>query len=484
MTIPSSFIAPYINGNFVSISKPELAFSLHNPAAPKDILAAAGWNKELIDPILTGLHIAQKKSRTSSFKERLAHVTNLRESADEIKSNMMLELARSRVSVDEEWNLCESLFSVLPTFCKNILATKKDVPGWEWHYAPLGLSLICANIALPVYSLLCGALPALLGGNAVCLVPSSHCLLSASLLASSFHQAAFPPGLVQIVYGNFDIVRRLVRTHQFHTILYTGEEESLEQLRHDTSAKINVRLVLCGGGKNAAYVTKSADIDAAVQKIIYGMCLDAGQRLEATGLAFAHSSIFAEFQDKFVTEIKKMPIGVHEDLSRSDAHVMGALCTANACERYLRFQGIAAREADETLRWGKSIDNQSNGYFVSPGVHVMKPEKILKSIYASNAFFGPDICLIPVEDSESVTNILDQLESTRCLGVHTQFAEEVEKLRKIANIPTLLWNNPTTHLNPLLPSTGRGSAGNSHVTGVGFLLSTVYPQTLNCQNSI
>ncbi|KAB8032235.1 aldehyde dehydrogenase family protein [Fluviispira multicolorata] len=478
-----SLIPPYINGRFSSLNKPERIFSIYNPANPSDILAAAGWGKDLVEPVIQGMKTAQKKFNLVSSEERLNYINKfigyLKENSEEIKSNMMLELARSRVSVEEEWKLCEKLFKALPEFCKQILSLKKDDDGWEWKYSPLGLVLISSNIALPVYSLLCGVLPALASGNAVCLRPSSHCLLSGSLLASGFHQASFPEGTVQIIYGDFEVFRRLVLSHQFDTILYTGGEESLEQIRRDTQGQQNARLVLCGGGKNAAYVSASANMEKAIEKIIYGACLDAGQRLESTSLVFVEKKIFSEFQDQFVTSIKNMPIGVREDLARADKHVMEPLCSVNAWERYLRFQGIAARESDETLRWGKPIDNGGDGYFVSPGVHLMRPEKILKSIYASNAFFGPDVCLVPVDGKEDVISILDSLGATRCLGIHSQYAEEAQEIRRLSNVPSLLWNSATTDLNPLLPSIGRGKAGNSYITGLHFIYSTIYPQTLN-----
>jgi acyl-CoA reductase-like NAD-dependent aldehyde dehydrogenase len=487
MSLNLNLIPPYINGNFYATNKLEKIFSIQNPANPIDILATACWSKELVDPVIQGMKAAQKKFRSTSLEDRLSYIKKLigflTENSEEIKSNMMLELARSRIAVEEEWALCEKLFHSISEFCRQALSIKRDEEGWEWQYAPLGLVLVSSNIALPVYSLLCSVLPSLAAGNAVCMRPSSHCLLSGSLLASGFHQASFPPGVIQVVYGDFEVFRRLVLSHQFDTILYTGGEESLEQIRRDTSNQQNARLVLCGGGKNAAFVTQSADLKKAIAKIIYGACLDAGQRLESTNLVFIEKPIFSEFQENFVNAIKVMPIGAREDLSRSDIHVMEPLCSSNSWERFLRFQGIAARESDETLRWGKPIDNVGNGYFVSPGVHYMKPEKVLKSIYASNAFFGPDVCLIPIDNRDEMIAILDELGATRCLGVHTQYVEEVHEIRKRSAVPSILWNAATIKLNPLLPSMGRGKAGNSYITGVRFLLSTVYPQVLNLASS-
>lgn len=479
----SNFITPYINGRFVSITKPERIFQSHNPSNPNDILAQAGWSKEFIDPVIDSMKVAQKKYKMLPLEQRLQFIHNfigyLRENADEIKSNMMLELSRSRVAVEDEWQMCEKLFSILAAFCQSTLSVKKVEPGYEWTYAPLGLVLISSNIALPVYSLLSNVLPALAAGNAVCMSLSTHSLLSGSLLASGFHQSSLPQGVVQVVYGDFEVFRRLLLTHQFHTVLYTGGEQSLEQIRRDTSSEQNIRLALCSGGKNAAYIAEDASIEKAVEDIILGCCLDTGQRLESTSLVFVSHKILNSFTDKFVAAIKKMPIGVKEDLTRTDTHVMGPLCSSTAWERFLRFQGIAARESNETLRWGKPIDNSTDGFFVSPGVHLMDINKVENSIYATNAFFGPDVCIVPVEEEMQMMSIVDNLPATRCLAVHSKYQDLIVRLREVSNVPSLIWNGPTTQINPALPNIGRGNAGNSYVTGMGFLYSTVSPQNLN-----
>lgn len=481
-------IQPYINGNFVALDKPEYVFSNLNPAKPSDCLAKMGWNRAFIESSVSGMQSAQKKFLTLSLEDRLNHVLNvisfLKENSDEIKSKMMQELSRSRLCVEEEWKLCEKLFSYLPEYCTQTLRMRNEEKFCQWQYAPLGMILISSNVSLPFYSLLATSLVSLVAGNAVCLCPSLHCVLSANLLAQAFHQSCFPNGLIQVIYGDFEIFRRLILTHKFDVILYTGDEESLEQIRRDTQSQQDIRLVLCGAGKNAAYVSETARLDEAIQKITLGACLDAGQRLESTSLVFASEKIVDEFVDKFIESIKKTPIGVTGDLTRSDVHVMGPLCSETAWERFLRFQGIAARESCQTLRWGKPIDNFMHGYFVSPGIHYMKPDKVTKSVYASNAFFGPDVCIVPVENEIQVISILDSLAAARCLSVHTQSFDMVSYLRKYSAVPSLLWNTATTEINPILPAMGKGHAGNSTTSGLHFLLSTVYPQSLNFSFSL
>jgi aldehyde dehydrogenase (NAD+) len=483
MGTSSTILSPYINGRFLALEKPERIFHTVNPMNPLDILAVTGWNKDLVGEIVDSAKKAQLQFAAQSLSSRMQFINsviaNLRQSADEMKSQMMLELGRSRWAVDREWELCEEVFKNLPRFCSEELSPQKSELGWNWTYAAVGLVLISTNVALPVYTALYSILTSLAAGNAVCFRPSAHCPLSASLIASCIHQANPTAGLVQVVYGDLEVYRRLVLSHQFDTIFYTGGEESLEQLRRDMSTDQNVRLVLCGGGKNAAVVAADANLDDAVEKVLLGACLDAGQRLESTNLAFVDHRILDAFVDKFVRSVKQMPIGVKSDLADPSHHVMGPLCSQTSWDRFLRFQGIAARESGETLRWGKAIDNPGGGYFVSPGVHLMKNEKISSSVYASNAFFAPDVAIVPVESIDAAVQTLNDLASARAVSVFSQNESTILNIRRHCVVPLVLNAQPTTQLHPLMPTMGRGKAGNSCVMGLRFLHHTVYPQTLN-----
>ena len=484
MSQHSAVIAPYVNGRFVTLTKPEKLFHAHNPCRPGDVLAVTGWSRDLVTGIIEGMQRAQQAFALAPWELRLVTVQkiihSIRDAEQELKSQMMLELGRTKQAVDEEWRLCESVFQCLEGFCRRVLSEKEHGHGWAWQYGPVGLVLVSSNVALPVYSLLAAALPALVAGNAVALKPSVHTPLSSSLLASCVHQAGIPAGLVQMIYGDLDVYRRLLLTHQFDAILYTGGEESVEQIRRDLSHQQKTRMVFCSAGKNAALLLKGCHVQDAIARVLFGAFVDCGQRLESTGLVFVQREIYHEFIDGFVKAVKNMPIGFAgtpgED---SRGYFMGPLCSATSRERYLRFQGIAARESLETLRWGKSIDNAGNGFFVSPGVHVMNLEQVKRSIYASNPSFGPDVCVVPIDDAKEAVAVLDSLETSRVLAVYSGHEEEVKQMRQCSQVPTVCWNCPTTDLAPEIPALGRGRAGNNALSGLHFVYATVFPKTLN-----
>jgi outer membrane beta-barrel protein len=481
-------LASYINAEFLDITRPDKEFVALRPDAPKDIVAVTRWRKDLVGNIVAGMTEAHEVFRRRTFEERLSFVrlmmAELQAHAEDLKGLMMREAGRSRNAVNEEWALCESMFSLLPQFCEEALKEKVSPGGWTWHYAPVGRVFVSSNVALPIYTLLSGALPALIAGNAVCIRPSIHCPLSAYFLAQIIHRMGCPAGLIQIVFGDLDVYRQIIATHAFETVHYCGGEESLEQIRRDLVKDGQARMVLCSGGKNAAVVCADADLAEASRQILHGMTVDCGQRLEATSLVFVEESVLDPFIQTFVQAVKDVPTGVRKGLDVGDEHVMGPLCSDKAWERFLRFQSIAARECNETLRWGKSIDNPAGGYYVSPGVHLLTQDRLTSSVYASNAFFGPDVAIVPVSSYHEAIGGIDKMSAARSLAVFASDKRIAWEVRHESDVPTVLWNCPTTVLDPHLPTFGRGRAGNAYVTGLRFLFATVYPKTLSLTQSI
>jgi outer membrane beta-barrel protein len=481
-------LSSYINGEFHEVTRPDKEFIALQPDAPSQIIALTQWKKELVSPIVEGLHGAYELFRMKSFEERLGFVrqimSELRNGAAELQNLMMTELGRSRFAVEEEWALCETMFSLLPQFCEEALREKVSPGGWTWRYAPVGKIFVSSNVALPMYSILSSAFPALIAGNSVCIRPSIHCPLSGHFLAQVIHKVGCPSGLIQVVFGDLDVYRQLIATHTFETVHYSGGEESLEQIRRDLVKDGQTRMVLCSGGKNASIVCRGADLQRASAAILHGMTVDCGQRLEATTLVFVEEAVIDEFVQIFVQAVKDVPTGVRKPLATEGQHVMGPLCSEKAWERFLRFQSIAARECKETLRWGKSIDNAAGGFYVSPGVHLLTQSQLTTSVYASNAFFGPDVAIVPVSSFHEAIGGIDKMSAARSLAVFAAEQKIAEEVRRESDVPTVLWNCPTTILDPHLPTFGRGRAGNAHVTGLRFLFATVYPKTLSMTQAV
>src|SRR4051794_32691530 len=143
-------------------------------------------------------------------------------------------------------------------------------------------------IAIPAWKLC----PALVCGNTVVLKPAEDTPLLAQRFVELLHEAGLPEGVVQIVHGfGEEAGDALVRHPDVPVITFTGSRETgvlvtknaADQLKH-------VHLEL--GGKNAIIVMDDADLDLAVDGIVWSAFGTAGQRCTAASRVIVHRGIY------------------------------------------------------------------------------------------------------------------------------------------------------------------------------------------------
>src|ERR687887_2194405 len=120
-------------------------------------------------------------------------------------------------------------------------------------------------IAIPSWKLA----PALVCGNTVVLKPAEDTPLLAQRFVELLGEAGLPPGVVNIVHGGGGAVgARLVQHPDVRVITLTGSRETgVEVMRNAADTLKHVHLEL--GGKNAIIVLDDADLDLAVDGILW-----------------------------------------------------------------------------------------------------------------------------------------------------------------------------------------------------------------------
>src|SRR5215475_9758394 len=160
-------------------------------------------------------------------------------------------------------------------------------------------------IAIPAWKLT----PALVCGNTVVLKPAEDTPLLAQRFVDLLHEAGLPEGVVQIVHGyGEEAGDALVRHPDVPVITFTGSRETgvlvtknaADQLKH-------VHLEL--GGKNAIIVMDDADLDLAVDGIVWSAFGTAGQRCTAASRVIVQRGAYEALQSKIVERAEKMKIG-------------------------------------------------------------------------------------------------------------------------------------------------------------------------------
>src|SRR5438045_2251085 len=160
-------------------------------------------------------------------------------------------------------------------------------------------------IAIPTWKMF----PALIAGNTVVIKPASDTPLSALRLVEILYEAGLPEGVVIIVFGLCGTVGEALLHHpDVAVVSFTGSTESGRQVAIE-AAKSLKRVSLEMGGKNAVIVMEDADLDLAVEGILWSAYGTTGQRCTACSRVIVHSAVRKPLVDMLVPRIEQLRLG-------------------------------------------------------------------------------------------------------------------------------------------------------------------------------
>jgi len=153
-------------------------------------------------------------------------------------------------------------------------------------------------------------IPALVMGNTVVFKPPRIGVLLYRYLLQAFRDA-FPPGVVNTVYGEGQVViGPLMASGNVNSLAFIGTSRAANLIRRQHPRLNRLRCTLGLEAKNPAIITPSADLDTAVQECILGSLSFNGQRCTALKLLFVHSDIFEKFLDRFCAAVAQLRFGM------------------------------------------------------------------------------------------------------------------------------------------------------------------------------
>ena len=174
---------------------------------------------------------------------------------------------------------------------------------------PVGLVGLISPWNLPLYLLSWKIAPALLMGNTIIAKPSEITPLTAHFLGRLCVKIGLPDGVLNIIHGYGPEVGQAIVEHpEIKAISFTGGT-STGKIVAATAAPMFKKLSLELGGKNASIVLDDADLEIAVSGVLRSSFLNSGQICLCGSRVFVHSSIYDEFMEKYLQELKEFKIG-------------------------------------------------------------------------------------------------------------------------------------------------------------------------------
>lgn len=308
-------------------------------------------------------------------------------------------------------------------------------------------------LAIPAWK----TFPALMAGNAVVLKPASDTPLLALKLAEVLSEAGLPPGVLNVITGPGGSLGDALASHKgVNMISLTGSTEVGRHVAEICGRDLR-RCALELGGKNAVIVLDDADLDIALESVVWGAFGTTGQRCTATSRVIVHKAVLREFSDRLVAAAEKLSIGDGLDPQIE----MGPLVNMDRVKAVHEYSEIGKREGAKLLTGGARLadDAYAEGAFYQPTIFTdVEPEMRI----ASEEVFGPFVTLLPVSSYEEAVRIAN---STR-YGLSTSVFTESSRLtfRAMRDIETglLYFNAPTTGAEIHLPFGGTKESGNGH----------------------
>jgi acyl-CoA reductase-like NAD-dependent aldehyde dehydrogenase len=257
---------------------------------------------------------------------------------------------------------------------------------------PVGVVVCITSYNVPMTNVMGKIGPALAMGNTVVIKPAPQDPLGVISMVEAFHEAGFPPGVVNLVVGSTpESAEALVAARQTDMISFTGS--TAIGLRIGEAAARDMKRVLFElGGKGASLVFDDADIDAAAQGTASTFAFHAGQICTAPTRLIAQRGVYDQVVEKLVRIATVLKVGDPLD----PATVVGPVISAAQRDR---IEGYVRSGVDEggTLVAGGTRPETERGFYWRPtliaGCHN-------GMVAAREEIFGPVVVAIPFDDEE------------------------------------------------------------------------------------
>jgi RHH-type transcriptional regulator, proline utilization regulon repressor / proline dehydrogenase / delta 1-pyrroline-5-carboxylate dehydrogenase len=471
---------PLLDGQWLQTTT---TISSVNPSNPTEIVGSIGQiNIEQADRAIIAAQKAWQTWRRTPVSER---TTILRRAADlledrrhELNAWMVFEagkpLKQADGEVSEAIDFCRYYAAEMERLAPEIVY---DVAGEidRYHYVPKGIVLVISPWNFPLAIPTGMTVAALVTGNCVLLKPAAVTAVIAAKLSEILVEAGIPPGVFQYVPGSGSTVgAHMVKHKEVQMIVFTGSQAVGCEIYANAAIlqpgqKHLKRVVAEMGGKNAIVVDESADLDQAVQGIVYSAFGYSGQKCSACARVVVLAPIYDAFVERLVDATKSLNVGNAAEPSTKVGPVIDA-----AAQQRIRAV-IAQGKLTATL--ALQLPAPEPGYFVGPVIFTdVDPQDAI----AQEEIFGPVLVVMKAPDFDQALAIANGTNYALTGGLYSRTPSHIDRAKQEFEVGNLYINRSITGA-----IVARQPFGGYKLSGVGskaggpdYLLQFLDPRTV------
>ncbi len=307
-------------------------------------------------------------------------------------------------------------------------------------------------MAIPSWKIM----PALIAGNTVVFKPASDTPLLGCAMVEILEEAGVPAGVINLVHGSGDVAGHALANHpKVSLVSFTGSTAAGRNIAVDAAGALK-RVSLELGGKNAILVLEDADLDLAVDGIVWSAFGTTGQRCTAASRIIAQRPAVEALTEKLLARTEKLRLGNGLDPSTD----VGPLINQARRESVHEYVHVGRQEGAQLLTGGEP--GSGAGFFYEPTIFAnVGPEMRI----AQEEIFGPVTAIIPVTSLEQAVQVNNHTAYGLSTSIYTHDVQKAFRAMRDISTGLVYINAGTIGAEIHFPFGGTRGTGNGHREG-------------------
>ncbi len=293
--------------------------------------------------------------------------------------------------------------------------------------------------------------PALAAGCTVVHKPAEWSPYTGMLLAEIAHDAGLPDGVLNCVQGlGEDAGKALTEHPAIKAVAFVGETTTGSHIMRQGAATLK-RVHFELGGKNPVIVFDDADLDRALDAVVFMIYSLNGERCTSSSRLLIQESIREEFLARLVDRVSKLKVGHPLD---PDTEI-GPLVHARHFDKVCSYFELAAEGGATVAAGGSPAPIDGKGNYVQPTLFVDARNDMR---IAQEEIFGPVLTAIPFSSEAEALEIANDIEYGLAAYVWTDDVERCMRLSRAIDAG-MLWFNSENNRHLPSPFGGMKASG-------------------------
>ena len=238
--------------------------------------------------------------------------------------------------------------------------------------------------------------PALAAGCTVVHKPAEFSPLTARLLAEICHEAGLPPGVLNLVNGLGEEAGKALTEHpDIKAIAFVGESRTGAMIMKqgaDTLKRVHFEL----GGKNPVVVFEDADLDRALDAVIFMIYSLNGERCTSSSRLLVQDTIADAFHARLIERVNRIRVGHPLD----PATEIGPLIHKTHFDKVTSYVDIGKTDGATLAAGGNRVGEK--GWFIRPTLFTNARSEMR---IAQEEVFGPFLASLTFRDEAEALRI-------------------------------------------------------------------------------